>query len=290
MINELKAMAIFAEVIEKGSFAAAATALSLSPSVVSYHVSQLEKRIGAALIYRSTRHLSLTAEGELFYQNVSQMMMAAKQGIEQLNTEKIEPTGQLNLSLPSVLCQSPMIGKIADFAKKYPKVKLTIRFDDNRENIIAKGIDIAVRAGVLEDSSLKFTPLGEIKRVLVCTPELYHQYPTPKTIQDIRSWTWIKLEQLANTRRFLSPNKVAEDIVFEHQISVNSVEAMRSFCLQGLGLATLADFQVNELLASQELLQVLPDWEAEAIPLNAIWAANVSATSLTKKLIKFLVG
>jgi len=284
-------MAIFAEVINKGSFRAAARALSLSPSVVSYHITQLEKRIGAALIYRSTRHLSLTNEGELFYRSVSAMMDAAKVGIEQIEGVKTEPSGELSLSLPSALCHSPINQKISAFAKLHKNVILNVNFSDTRENIIEKGIDLAIRAGELEDSNLKAKKVGQINRRLVCTPEFYQSHKEPKSLNDINNWCWIKLEQLPSFRRFTSQKNGklhTVDIEFNHQIRVNNVEAMSFYCLQGLGLASLADYQANPLINSGELVHVLENWQIEPISLYATWAPNVSETSLTKRLVEYL--
>jgi len=288
LINELKAMAIFAEVIDKGSFRAAAKELSLSPSVVSYHISQLEKRVGAALIYRSTRHLSMTSEGQLFYQSVTQMMQAAKQGIQQIGGKNTEPVGQLNISLPSFLSQSSMIAKVANFAKKYPKVILNLTFTDNRENIIEKGIDLALRAGPLEDSNLKSKSLGNIKRTLVCSPEFYKLHKKPIVIEDVTSWYWIKLKQLSNICTFCAPDKSTLDITFNHQVTVNSVDAMSQICQQGVGLATLAEYQAKDLIANGKLIHVLPQWQVEPIPLYSVWAPNVAQSSLTKRLLACL--
>lgn len=287
MINELKGMAIFAQVIKKGSFRAAAKELSLSPSVVSYHISLLEKRMGAALIYRSTRHLSLTNEGKRFYHCAEQMMEAAKLGVAQLGGD-VEPFGQLTLSLPTALCQSPLINKIAVFAKHFPKVNLALSFTDNNENIIEKGVDIALRAGELEDSSLKVKKLGVIERMLVCAPVYYATHPVPNTLDDIISWHWIKLKQLPNHRTFCLGKNRSRQVKFAHQVSVDNVEAISYLCQQGLGLATLATYQANPLVSEEKLVHVLPDWKVEPIPIYALWAANVSANSLTKKLLTYL--
>ena len=115
-----------AEVIQQGSFRKAGRALSLSPSVISYHNSQLEDKLGSALIYRSTRKLTLSYEGELFYQQVLKMLDAASQGIELLSRNQTEPSGKISLSLPTALSNSALNHRIARFALKYPKVKLDI--------------------------------------------------------------------------------------------------------------------------------------------------------------------
>ena len=179
MINDLKSMAIFAEVIQQGSFRKAGRALSLSPSVISYHISQLEDKLGSALIYRSTRKLTLSNEGELFYQQVLKMLDAASQGIELLSRNQTEPSGKISLSLPTALSNSALNHRIARFALKYPKVKLDISYSDTRTDIIDKRVDLTIRAGGLENSDFKSVKLDELKRILVCSPEFYSRHTVP---------------------------------------------------------------------------------------------------------------
>ena len=103
MIDELRAMAIFAETVKQGSFRGAAKVLHLSPSVISHHVSTLEKKVGTALIYRSTRKLSLTHEGEVLYKHASIMLEQAQTGLSKIIPDTLEPTGKLTITMPSVL-------------------------------------------------------------------------------------------------------------------------------------------------------------------------------------------
>jgi DNA-binding transcriptional LysR family regulator len=116
MIDELRSIAIFAETIKQGSFRAAAKELKLSPSVVSYQVTQLEKSVGTALIYRSTRHLSLTSEGTVLYQYALNMIQAAHQGLSQITLNKQELSGTLTLTLPSALIKSEISKKYLNLA------------------------------------------------------------------------------------------------------------------------------------------------------------------------------
>lgn len=287
MINELKAMAIFAEVVKYGSFREAAKSLSLSPSVISYHITQLEERTGSALLYRSTRKLTLSSDGEMFYQCVLKMLEAANLGIELLSCNQPEPKGNLRLSLPTALSNSPINEKVAEFALKYPKVTLQIDYSDTRADIIDSGIDLSIRAGELEDSDFKSAKLGELERVLVCSPAFYRKHQTPETPADLSKWQWLKLAQLANKRAFFSLDNKME-VAFNSQITVNSVEAIYQYCLSGVGLAVLAKSQVNKALESGQLIRVLPSWEVAPLPLHAIWVKSIREGSLVKLLLSHL--
>ena len=124
--------------------------------------------------------------------------------------------------------------------------------------------------------------------MLVCSPEFYAQHDEPKVLGDITAWHWIKLQQLSNSRKFLSDDNSETEVSFLHHVSVNNVEAMSYLCQQGLGLSTLAECQAKELVAQGKLIHVLPSWRVESIPFYALWSANVFPTSLSKRLLRFL--
>lgn len=180
MIDELRALAIFAKVVETGSFRSAANALKLSPSVVGHHVSRLEKRLGVALLYRSTRRLSLTHEGEKLFTSTKAMLSAAEKGLDSVAYHASEPTGKLNLTVPAMLTRSPLVSDIAAFAKEFPKVALSINFSDIQQDLIREGIDLAIRIGDLKDSALKSKRLFTMKRKLVVAPALMNEHKSPR--------------------------------------------------------------------------------------------------------------
>lgn len=289
MINELKAMAIFVEVINRGSFRAAARALDLSPSVVSYHISSLEMRVGTALLYRSTRKLSLTSDGTLFFQKVKEMMLAAEQGLSLLSDHQQQPMGSVSVSLPSALSRSLVNQKLAEFAITYPKINLRLNYSDNQQDLVGKGVDLAIRAGSLKDSTLKSRSFGAIERCLVCSRSYLEGKAIPSHPDELSDWDWIALDQLSAQRVFIKDPSETFTVSYKKKFVVDSVEAMSQFCQVGLGLATLADYQARRLIEDGDLVSLLPDWTIESIPLHLVWPENVSELSATKRLIRFLV-
>lgn len=288
MIDELRSMAIFAETIKQGSFRAAAKALKLSPSVVSYQVSQLEKSVGTALIYRSTRSLSLTYEGDVLYQHVLNMLQAAHEGLNQINSEIQELKGMLTVSLPSALIRSRISKRIAKFSQLHPNLNFKLFYTDSRQNLIDEGIDLAIRAGSMGDSSLKSRKVGEINRKLVCSYDYWKNKKKPINTDELTKWNWIKLDMLPNYRRLVNSEGEKCEISFESNISVNSVEAMTQLCINGLGIATPPDYLVEQDVKNNLLIELLPNWQVEPIPLYAVWPNNVSHNSNVKRLLAFL--
>jgi DNA-binding transcriptional LysR family regulator len=288
MIDDLRAIAIFAEMARQGSFRGAAKVLGLSPSVVSYHVSQLEKHVGTALVYRSTRKLSLTYEGEILYQHASDMLTSAREGLSKVSTDNNEPSGKLTVTLPSALTRAPVNYEIAEFCKLHRGIDVHILYTDVRQDLIAKGIDIALRVGDMKDSSLKSKRIGQVERKLVCSPDYLAQQAEPNHPQDLASWHWIKLAMLPSSRSLINKDKQSEQITFDSHLTVDNVEAMTQFCILGLGLATPPDFLVEQPLTSGTLVEVLQQWQVAPIPLYAVWHANASDNSNIRRLLNFL--
>ncbi|CAM3148210.1 LysR family transcriptional regulator [Legionella steigerwaltii] len=288
MIDELRALAIFAKVVEAGSFRSAANALKLSPSVVSHHVAQLEERLGAALLYRSTRRLSLTYEGEKLFTCAKAMLLAAEQGLNSIAYYATEPSGKLNLTLPAMLTKSPLVDDIAAFAKAFPKVVLSISFSDIQQDLIREGIDLAIRIGSLKDSGLKSKRLFTMKRKIVVAPALMNNYKPPGHPKDLLTWDWIGLKMRPNTKTLINQKGKTYFIDFEPRIIVDSMDAVCQFAIDGLGLATPPAFLVAEDIQQGYLVELLPEWQAEPLPIYAVWPPNASKESLTYRLITFL--
>lgn len=288
MIDELRAMAIFAETIKQGSFRKAATTLKLSPSVVSYQITQLEEKLGAALIYRSTRSLSLTNEGKSLYSHCSAMLEAANSGLNELSQNKQALTGHLSITLPSALIKAPISRKIVEFSCLHPELKLNVDYSDETHDVIDKGIDLAFRAGQLSDSSLKAKRVGQVRRKLVCSPKYPNFNHKLTSIDELEKWQWIKLDMLPNHRTVQDKNGEQFIINFQNRIEVNNVEAMTEFCLHGAGIATPPDFLVDKHLQSGELVELMSNWQVDDIPIYAIWPNNAGASSASKRLIEYV--
>lgn len=288
MIDDLRAIAIFAESIKQGSFRAAAKRLKLSPSVVSYHISELENRVGTALIYRSTRKLSLTHEGERLYHHATAMLASAETGLAEARSEGQELRGKLKIAATSALMRSPLNERIAVFHKRHPKVELQISYSDLPHDLIAEGIDLAVRAGRMKDSSLKTKRIGEIRRRLVCAPEYLKGKSKPGHPRDLKAWEWILLEMMPAHRTLKKPGQPSVKLQQKGGICVDSAEAMTQLCLQGLGLATPPDYLADPEISAGRLCEILPGWRVEAMPLYAVWPATPAVNINAKALIDYL--
>lgn len=288
MIDDLRPLAIFAKVVQAGSFRAAAHLLELSPSVISHHITELEKRLGVALLYRSTRKLSLTFEGERLFAQANAMLIAAETGLNHIAHQATEPSGKLHVTLPAMFARSPFLKDIADFARTYSKVSLQMNFSDSVQDIIREGIDIAIRIGNLKDSSLKAKRLYHMQRSLVAAPSYLKSKKLIRKPQDLIGLDWIGLKMRPNTKQLLSESGRGFTIDFNPRIVADSMEAVCQLSIAGLGLATPPTFLVEEDLLQERLARPLSSWSPEPIPVYAVWPNNVSKESLTYKLLTYL--
>lgn len=288
MIDELRALAVFAKTTETGSFRAAARALGLAPSVVSHHVSQLESRLGVALLYRSTRRLSLTPDGQALYGHAQAMLQAAETGLNELAGRAAEPAGTLRLSLPAFFARGPLTTSLAAFSRCHPKVELELDYSDEKRDLIRDGIDLAIRIGELQDSALKSRRLFDMPRLLVAAPSLLDARGEPASPAELADWPWLGIRMRAKRKPLIDAAGRRHDFAIQPRITANSVDAACQLAIAGCGLATPPAFLVENELAAGQLRVVLPDCQVEALGVYAVWPANAARESLTLRLVRFL--
>lgn len=275
MIDRLRQMAIFAKAIDHGSFRGAARELRLSPSVVSHHISQLEEHLGIALVYRTTRKLSLTREGERLLVATRKMLDAVEGELLNLSIASNAPSGELRLTLPSVLSQSGFIDRVAAFSDAYPRINLTLDFSDTRRGLVDDGFDIAIRMGPKSKNSATSRRLFRVQRKLVASPAYLATQPTasdPKALLDL---DWLVLTPAQNVPVvFRKAGRKQTTIKPEARIYANDAQALYRLARSGAGLAIVPDFLTERDAATGIIDYVLPDWDLQSIDVYATWPTN----------------
>jgi DNA-binding transcriptional LysR family regulator len=290
MFDELRAIAVFAKTIETGSFRGCAKALGLSPSVVSHHIGQLEQKLGLTLLYRSTRKMSLTAEGERLYEASKKMLEAIELGLDSILPSVESPAGTLRVSIASILVRSGLMEKIAKFCKEYPNVKLHLNFTDKVVDLIEEGIDLGIRIGTLKESGLMAKKLFSFGRKLICSPAFFESQPMAKKPEDLSAWRWIGIEMLPMTRRFSNSAGKSAAVNYQANVICDSVDAACQLALLGEGLFSPPDYLVEEAIREGKLVEVLPAWQMEPLSVYAIWPKNLLKSNLASRLRNVLEG
>lgn len=289
MIDYLKHMAVFARVVDEGSFRGAATALGLSPSRVSETVSDLEAHLGVTLLNRTTRKIALTHEGRPFHARVKEMLQSAETGIDELNTLSDGPVGSLRISLPAFFVTGPISTAVAEFTKLHPNVAISANYTDSPVGLIDSGYDLNIRVGWLDDSSMMARKLGEGQRYLVSGAEYARQRETPKHPTDLESWNWIRFKHRSDTTNFADANGATEKVTGNAQIEVDSVEALYHMALQDVGVTVLPSFLAERGIEAGKLVRLLPHWSLRPLGIYAVWPNSKRRENLTLLFVRFLV-
>ncbi|UWQ19300.1 LysR family transcriptional regulator [Jannaschia sp. M317] len=290
MIDHLKHMAVFARVVDKGSFRAAARDIGVAPSRVSQTITDLESYLGTTLLYRTTRKLALTGEGRTLYRRVTEMLRSAEAGFNEINANTQEPVGALRVSVPAFLAISDLSTAMAAFIKRYPNVALSLFYSDRRVEIIENGFDLAIKAGSLSDSAMMSRKLGSIPRALVAGAEYAGSRPVPTRPADLEDWDWVRYQQRPDTIELTLDNGKSEKVSGQSQIEVDSANALYHFALQNMGATVLPENLAAQSVASGALVRLLPQWRLPEVALNAVWPDSSRRENLTLLFVRFLAG
>lgn len=275
MIDRLRQMAIFAKTIDHGSFRGAARELNLSPSVVSHHISQLEEHLGVALIYRSTRKLTLTSEGQRLLTATRNMLDAVEGELQDLSATAQEPSGELRITLPSVMSLSPITDHIAAFSRAYPRITMTVDFSDTRRALIDDGFDLAIRMGPKAKPSATTRNLFEVRRVLVASKDYLATRTVGNDPMALVDWDWLALAPVQNVPlSFRDMDGETQKIKPTPHMFTNDAQALHRLAHAGAGLAIVPDFLVATDIDNGTMEMVLPEWKLRSISVFAQWPAN----------------
>lgn len=284
MIDRLRQMAIFAKAIDHGSFRGAARELNISPSVVSHHISQLEEHIGVALIYRTTRKLSLTNEGTRLLTATRNMMEAVEGELQQLSETASEPSGELRVTLPSVLSSSEITDQIASFSLKCPRINLTIDYSDTRRSLIDDGFDLAIRMGPDAKNSATTRKLFSVKRVLVASTDYLSDRDEVAEPKKTLDWEWLALAPVQKGALKLKNASTGKTIQIKPpaHMFTNDAQALHRLARAGAGLAIVPEFLVAKDIEDGVMSQILPEWELPSISVFAEWPTNAPRKGLIR--------
>ncbi len=288
MLDQLKSLGVFATVVEEQSFRGAGAKLGLSPSVISHHISKLEKELGAALILRSTRSLTLTQEGEALYQSASAMMNQAKTGIGALVDRAASAVIDFRIAMPGLLASHPIFDRIVRFAKEQPGTHLQLMTSDRTVDLLKGRYDIAIRMGRLKDSELKIRKLGEDERLAVASPEFVASKPELKTPEDLENWEFIRFSPVPRGYNFTKTGTRKVSIQENYSVTTDSIYAAKHLALSGMGVAGIPGSFVQRELGEGRLVNVMPDWQGQALGIFAVWAKNAGLNPVHRRFIEYL--
>lgn len=286
MIDELRQIAIFAKAVDHGTFKGAADDLRLAPSVVSHHISQLEAKLGVTLIYRSTRKLTLTREGERLLKSAHIMNEAVNAALDDLRGTLSEPSGVLRVTATSGLSHSRLIKRITDFCSRNPKIDIQLEFSDERRHLIDDGFDVSIQVGAKTIQAPNRQSLFEGRRCIAGAPSYLSQFGPIKTPNDLKGLSWVMLAGVkGSSQRLKRSGQRPVKIDPAGQIVANSSLAVYRFVKEGAGLAIVPEFLTEDDVAKGDVQIVLPDWQLDTLDVFAEWPSNASKDGIVSLFV-----
>jgi DNA-binding transcriptional LysR family regulator len=293
-MDEMLTNRAFLQVAESGSFSAASIKLDVSVATVARQVNSLEAALGVKLMNRSTRALSLTDAGNLYAERIRDLMSDLDAIKREVASYQKDVKGLLRVHLRRSVGSQVIVPALPDFLKAHPDVKLEVTLTDERADLVAQGIDVAVWLGELQESRLIARKLSPGNRVICCSPEYAKTHGLPKTPQELTEHNCIVYlaKSYDNSWRLTSAGKTISVDVSGNLKSESSAVLLIS-ALNGLGLVMLQEAIVRKSIAAGELINVFPNYQVSStntvVGLYAVYSGRKKLSAKSRAFIDFLV-
>ncbi len=270
---DLNELFVFARVVQAGSFTGASRELGMPKSTVSRKVSELETRLGARLLQRTTRKLSLTDVGHTYYQHAQRVVAEVEEAERAVTRLQEVPRGLLRVTTP---LNFGFLGPIvASFLRRHPEVQVELVGADRIVDLVQEGFDVAVRAGPLADSTLVARRLGALQSFLVASPRFLRMHGTPKQPEDLERFDCVVFAGASDPTTWrLSLDGKTRAVQVSPRLLVNDFEFLDEAARQGLGIAMLPLFRCIDDLRTKRLTRVLPAWCSPQAPIHAVYPST----------------
>jgi len=272
-MDKLNAMNTFVQIADGGSLTAAAERLGTSLPTVVRTLAALEEALGVRLMNRTTRKVTLTDEGRNYLERCRSILADIEDAELAVTDRQGEPKGKLVITAPVMFGKLHVGPIVTDFMKQYDKVQVELLLLDRTVNLIDEGIDVAVRIGHLDDSSMVARQVGEIRQVVCASPELIGKTGTLKQPEDLTRQNCIRVTGLTPgpTWRFRKNGKL-QHITVNDTLVCNQIDAAIDACVDGIGFGLFLSYQVESLVREGKLVYNLTEYEPAPLPVNVIYS------------------
>jgi DNA-binding transcriptional LysR family regulator len=291
LMDRLSAMAAFVRIVDGGSLTAAAAAVGSSPPSMVRTLAALERHLGVRLLNRTTRRIHLTEEGARYLECCRKILASVQETEAELTSRRTEAQGKLTITAPVLFGRRYVAPVVVEFLRRNPKVTAEVLLVDRVVNLVEEGIDVAVRLGHLQDSSLVAARLGKVRRVVCASPRYLQRRGVPRRPEDLRQHSCVR--HTGTTSRAEWPFRVGRRTVSQPinaVISCNDIDASLQACSSGLGLGMFLSYQTAPYRNAKELRYVLEDFETEAVPVQVVYPQARLATGKVRSFVDECVG
>jgi DNA-binding transcriptional LysR family regulator len=287
-MDRLAAMQTFVKVIETGSFSAAARQLRVGQPAVSKTVAQLEQRLGAPLLLRSSRSFSATEAGQLFYEHAKLAIASAEEAELAARGAGAGLTGRLRVSAAVTFSRLKIVPKLGRFLAQHPKLEIELVLDDRHVDLVGEGIDVALRMGTLADSALSARKIAESRRRVVGTPAYFARAGLPQTPAELTAHEAVIYAPSGGGAWTFIRDGIEQSVMLAGRIRTTAAEAVREAVLADLGLAVASDAMLGAELTTGAVREVLSDWTLPSFDVWAVFPTGRRASAKARAFAAFV--
>ena len=287
-MNPAHDIATFIRVVDLGSFAAVAKESGLTPSAIS--VSRLEDRLGVKLLQRSTRRLVLSQEGETYAMRGREILAAIEAAEAEVTAGRGRPRGHLRVNTGTAFAKHHLAGLLPEFLKRHPEITVELSVIDRRIDVVADQIDVAIRVGPLDDTSLVSVRLGEVRRIIAASPSYLRRHGKPRQAQELTSHNCLLLRGFSRLARWpMYVNGERRLIPVTGSVSSDSADVLLELAIAGVGIIRLGDFLGRAALSAGRLVPLLEGChDDDPTPLTALLPPGRQNVPRVRAFVGFL--
>ncbi|MCE3264880.1 MAG: LysR family transcriptional regulator [Pseudoduganella sp.] len=290
-MNKLQAMEVFVQVVDAGGFTRASENLQLPKATVSTLVAALESTLSVKLLHRTTRQVSVTADGAAYYERCLRILSDVKDAEESLSRSRLSPSGRLRVDAPTGLSAELLVPALPSFFELYPDIQLELGCSDRIIDLIEEGVDCAVRGGQLSDSSLIARRVGLLNFVTCAAPSYLQRYGVPAHPRDLERHRCVnyfssKSGKIYNWDYTRDGERI--EMTLPGHIALNDSNAYLQAGLAGLGIIMMTDVQLASHGRDGRLVQVLEDWVTDPLPIHVVYPQNRHLSAKVRVFVEWV--
>jgi LysR family transcriptional regulator for bpeEF and oprC len=290
-MNKLQAMEVFVQVVDTGSFTRAADTLQMPKATVSTLVQGLEAALSAKLLHRTTRQVTVTTDGAAYYERCIRILSDVRDAEESVSRTRLSPSGRLRVDAPTGLSSEVIVPSLPVFFERYPDIMLELGSTDRPVDLVEEGVDCAVRGGELWDTSLIARRVGVINFVTAASPIYLRRFGTPQHPRELAQHRCVNYFSAKTGKTYDWDFRRGDEkieVPMPGVIALNDSNAYVQAGLAGLGIIQMSDYLMMQHVHSGRMVQVLPDWISEPVPVHVVYPQNRHLSAKVRVFVEWI--
>ena len=290
-MNKLQAMEVFVQVVDAGGFTRAAENMQLPKATVSTLIQSLETALAVKLLHRTTRHVSVTADGAAYYERCLRILSDVREAEESLSRTRLSPSGRLRVDAPTGLSSEVIVPALPDFFARYPDILLELGSSDRTVDLVEEGVDCAVRGGQLGDSSLIARRVGIMHFITCATPGYLARYGRPAHPNELVRHQCVNYFSARTGKIFdwdFTRDGERVQVALPGMIAVNDTNSYIAAGLAGLGIVQMPGFLMEPMLKDGRFETLLEDWSSDPLPVHVVYPQNRHLSAKVRVFVEWV--